>query len=133
MLLLLTVLMFSARCRLQWIVNESSWASIHSGRLEIVHFSLPSRVRFPGLYLDRFDHTSLHWRIRWEKSRFVFNLAVPIWLFVALAALPTIAAWRVGARVNRRLRSGCCLNCGYDRRGIPQDAVCPECSHEVAA
>lgn len=28
----------------------------------------------------------------------------------------------------RRVR-GRCLNCGYDRSGLPQSAVCPECGH----
>lgn len=52
---------------------------------------------------------------------------VPIWLLVLPVVLVTVAVWRIDVRARYRARVGCCLKCGYDRRGLGADAVCPEC------
>jgi hypothetical protein len=54
------------------------------------------------------------------------------WIGLALLALWALAfhcvcffgrAWTKEALVG----AGCCLNCGYDRRGLGAEVVCPEC------
>jgi hypothetical protein len=35
--------------------------------------------------------------------------------------------WTGGAMIVRRRRSWACKSCGYDRRGLAADTVCPEC------
>jgi hypothetical protein len=53
-----------------------------------------------------------------------FTLYVPLWLCAFLSATVALAIlrpWRLYVGV------GCCLGCGYDRRGLPDDAKCPEC------
>lgn len=44
-----------------------------------------------------------------------------------LLLIPAIIFWRGDLIARRRSRSGRCLRCGYDRRGIPAASVCPEC------
>lgn len=44
--------------------------------------------------------------------------------FVILAGVP--AGYRL-IRARRRSRKGKCATCGYDRTGLADDAVCPEC------
>jgi hypothetical protein len=55
------------------------------------------------------------------------DLVFPILPLAVVSGLP--AAWlAVGdLRISRRRRAGCCLSCGYDRRGLALDAECPEC------
>ncbi len=55
----------------------------------------------------------------------VFRIRVPYWIIFVLTA---IKPWRSIARFMRhvrRLRTGCCLFCGYDLRASPDR--CPEC------
>jgi hypothetical protein len=58
-----------------------------------------------------------------------FNVVIPTWapalLLLALAA----AAWRGPLRRRSRRRAGRCVQCSYDRRGLPDpaSAPCPEC------
>jgi len=53
---------------------------------------------------------------------------LPLWPGVAAALVATAAAWRLDT-LERRRRAGVnhCRNCGYDRRGLPPQTVCPEC------
>lgn len=55
------------------------------------------------------------------------RISLPLWCL----ALPFAARAFVTERRHRRLvtraRIGKCLNCGYDRAGVPAEAVCPEC------
>jgi rubrerythrin len=47
-----------------------------------------------------------------------------------LAGLGAVALWIEDARRRRAARAiaaGLCKKCGYDRRGLPADATCPEC------
>lgn len=62
----------------------------------------------------------------WSAARAKF------WALLAPAALATVAAWRLDARVRRRSRAGHCGSCGYDRTGVPAGAVCPECGQGAA-
>ena len=58
----------------------------------------------------------------------------PLYLMVACAAAVCVAnllKWLLYpgglSAAQRRARAGCCTGCGYERRGLAADAVCPEC------
>lgn len=58
-------------------------------------------------------------------------LVVPLWIPLAVVALPT--AWRRGRVLWRALfRRGGCAKCGYDLTGLaPGQGVCPECGSAI--
>jgi hypothetical protein len=60
-----------------------------------------------------------------------WEFAIPIWVFLVLAATPTGVSWRGWVRAQRRLNSGRCRACGYDLSGNP-GAMCPECGRAGA-
>jgi hypothetical protein len=57
-------------------------------------------------------------------ARFV---AVPLWLVSGPLLLMTAIAWRLDTLARRRAHAGSCPKCGYDRTGIGDDVICPEC------
>lgn len=56
----------------------------------------------------------------------------PAWLPSAVTIVPGLLLLRSGYRRWRR-RPGSCTRCGYDRRGISAEVVCPECGAAPAA
>jgi hypothetical protein len=56
---------------------------------------------------------------------------VPMWLVMAVLALPPGAAARRWMRERKRRSAGRCPRCGYDLRATPDR--CPECGAEPAA
>ena len=67
----------------------------------------------------------------WSFERFhagSFSLHfVPLWAPFLLSAAVTATAWRLDTLARRRARVGLCPKCGYNRIGLPPQAVCPEC------
>ncbi len=55
------------------------------------------------------------------------NLVVPLWALLVPTATVTLLAWRRDSMLRRRRRAGACLKCGYDRNGLAENTVCPEC------
>jgi hypothetical protein len=53
----------------------------------------------------------------------MFAAWIPLFVFGAPAAF----WWGRDLRAWRRVRAGRCRGCGYDRRGLAEKAVCPEC------
>jgi|ERR1051325_3913827 hypothetical protein len=51
----------------------------------------------------------------------------PLWIPLLPVALPAGTLWLLDIRRARRERADLCKGCGYDRRGIPPGAACPEC------
>lgn len=70
---------------------------------------------------------AIEWLARLDVRSNPWDVQVPIWSLVLPAALATAVAWRSDAIARRRFRAGACASCGYDRRGLADDAVCPEC------
>jgi hypothetical protein len=69
-----------------------------------------------------------------ERSRFPSAtstayeyISVPLWPGVAILSLLAAFAWITEIRMSRLLGAARCSCCGYDRRGLPADAKCPEC------
>jgi hypothetical protein len=55
---------------------------------------------------------------------------VPLWPFGTAALVVSALAWR-SWRVS--VRPWRCRGCGYDRRGLPEGAACPECATAITA
>jgi len=96
----------------------------------------------PGEYHGVLDAASMgyrwfHWS-SWETHSDVpriacHTLAFPYWFVVLIAAptglaLPLWHTWRQWVRY-RRLKRGCCIDCGYDLRASSER--CPECGRPV--
>ncbi len=57
----------------------------------------------------------------WEATE------IALWPFVVLAVGGALWFWWRDAMLRRRERMGACVQCGYDRVGLAEDAACPEC------
>ena len=72
------------------------------------------------IWLETPQHTDYHVR----------EIGFPFWALCALlAAYPTVALIRGPIRRRRWRRSGLCLKCGYNLRGLIEPR-CPECATE---
>jgi hypothetical protein len=82
----------------------------------------------PHAILDGDDHAISHYPMNFVYDAFWWVLHAPFWLAGALlfAVGVTMADFALG-RKSRRRAAGLCVHCGYDRKGIAGDAVCPEC------
>ncbi len=58
---------------------------------------------------------------------------VPLWIPFLVSAVATLAIWKWPDSAVRRRRSGRCVECGYDRRGLVVGAACPECGAAAPA
>jgi hypothetical protein len=60
------------------------------------------------------------------NQKLVFVL-IPVWIPLALTALPAGLLWRADRRQRARAKFRGCPNCNYDRTGLAAHAPCPEC------
>ena len=54
-------------------------------------------------------------------------LGIPLWCPAAITLAACLIASRLDSLARRRERKHLCAKCGYDRRGLASDMVCPEC------
>jgi hypothetical protein len=54
-------------------------------------------------------------------------IVVPLWMFAAPGLIGVVGFGFLRRRHRRRVAGSACVACGYDRRGLPEAAVCPEC------
>jgi hypothetical protein len=106
-----------------WTGHGALWYERHEVRL-----SVPRRKNWDVGWAWGDDRDrGWCWLPRYESG--LFNprqdlwIALPLWPFVAAAAIFAAIHWR------RALRHppGSCPACGYSRAGLAADAVCPEC------
>jgi hypothetical protein len=80
-----------------------------------------SAMKWKPLYEPRHDSTLLG---GFNPTRVWFSL--PLWAPISLLGLVGAAPWGIVIR-RQRAKLGLCRSCGYDRRGLAEDAPCPEC------
>jgi hypothetical protein len=81
--------------------------------------------------IGRAEVQTKHWRwMPWSSNGTWREAVIPLWpLTVGCAAT---VCWLWLPRAARRGRAGRCPTCAYDRCGLPEDAVCPECGAKPA-
>lgn len=68
------------------------------------------------------------WKFDWHSNPSYLFCSIPLWpVVLALIIANCCWYWRNAAK---RLRPGCCTQCGYDLRATPER--CPECGHAAA-
>jgi hypothetical protein len=144
-LLLTGALVASAGWSIQrrWHGISLERGTYHSGEVQLDHgvlrWELHGERPVPGFFDDLVDWSSFEsgygllegWDllpvIRGEDdgvfARGEVRLPLP-WLVVTA---PTVLMWIGVWRRRGRGRAGCCSGCGYDRKGLAQEAACPEC------
>lgn len=70
---------------------------------------------------------SMLWGFDWRRSGRDVEFQGPLWVLVPIAIAPAWFLARKDLRARSRVRAGRCPSCGYDRRGLVGDVVCPEC------
>jgi hypothetical protein len=88
-----------------------------------------TRIMRPVLWRNS---ASMEWWFRWALTGNSRCASIPFWAPLTLSAAITAFAWRKEAIARRRARQHACPSCGYDRRGLSSDTVCPECSASFA-
>jgi len=112
------------------IPSRSVEVEVRAGQIEV------TRVLFQG---SPFVFQLVPWQV-WRAPTvdysnapgFDFEVREPIfrcklWMPVTVLAVAAALCWRLDGRAARRHRNGCCVQCGYDRRGLGPDVPCPEC------
>jgi hypothetical protein len=117
------------------VVLAVLWAIIR-GRFSGVVFPafpvIPEGMPHDGLFLGsppdaNMDAALSVWlpMLRRVGSRMVMH--VPLWIPLAMTALPAGFLWRADRQRRALLKRGGCPNCHYDRTGLAAGAPCPEC------
>jgi ssDNA-binding Zn-finger/Zn-ribbon topoisomerase 1 len=110
-------------------LRDHSWASIvhggfTTGRWREEPFAFYLDVAWDLPPREPWRLTLLPW---WFRSKFAWQVAVPLWPVVACAAACTLGGWCMDGRAAARMRAHLCPKCNYDRAGLVKGAVCPEC------
>ncbi len=113
-----------------WRIGTHAGLNVNGGMLGVVWFGADHGAD-TGWTLMRTPEVSLLPRMPEVGSVVGLNgawyVTIPIWM-LALPALAMAVFFRHRhARVVRSERAGLCQQCAYDRRGLPSDAICPEC------
>lgn len=108
------------------IASESTISAMPGGTVE-QRGGKPPNPRIAGAITVSGQTLRLSFRPPYVYERYT----VSMWLLAALVLLPawwfllmTVIRWR---RTRTRRRRGLCTECGYDLRGNPSSAACPEC------
>jgi hypothetical protein len=68
------------------------------------------------------------WMPRVESNWMGELVIVPLWIPTTLLVAVSLPLWHADLRTRHRKRLGLCLRCGYNRRGLAENAAaCPEC------
>jgi hypothetical protein len=117
----------STKAWVEWVGPRGRHVGVMSG---VIGVSQDTKglydTRAPGFYAE-FEDADMEWWFYKSPPATFWEFDVPLWFPALLCLLPTAYAWRVEAVLRRRARASLCPACGYDRAGLPADAVCPEC------
>jgi hypothetical protein len=119
-----------------WGTGEQVAVSVERGAIRVDRFVAwvgspmqPRRVEVHARPRWRSDGPRFEWKYSMETNAWTpksWRLCVPLWTPVTGVALPAGLLWLL--RWLKRRMPHCCMNCGYDRRGLPAaDTPCPEC------
>ena len=67
-----------------------------------------------------------HWNLAFWMFHFR-SACIPLWGPLVVVALATVSAWHLDTFARRRALLNLCPKCNYDRIGLADGAVCPEC------
>lgn len=83
--------------------------------------------RLPGFHSGRM-HVPLEWLPSRQLLANGWSVFVPFWIPAALVLTCTLGLLAIIAKRRFQRRGEHCKRCGYDRRGLTPDAICPECA-----
>jgi hypothetical protein len=63
----------------------------------------------------------------WHESRNGWSVHVPLWAPAIVSIAASALAWRLDTLARRRAKLNLCAKCNYDRTGLANNVVCPEC------
>jgi len=68
-----------------------------------------------------------YWLPEIQDDRYWWSITLPLWVFAVPTLFAVAIGWKCENAARRRVRTGLCRSCNYDRTGLPEGAVCPEC------
>lgn len=112
-----------------WYPDPRTMIVLGNGQVTVMYSRYSDARDFTPASTDANPHGGGQW---WWYPRFFDGgngtwAHLPLWCLFAAVLIPTAMLWyRDSARYRRRhpLR---CAGCGYDRRGLGFEVVCPEC------
>jgi hypothetical protein len=130
-LLLVSSMIASFHSTISWTSGTGRFGfGMRSGAFVLLWLPQVSQAQ-PRKHLTRgFSVTSHGWHFRsdylvmprYESTTWATGVTVPLWLLLALLAVPVAFVWRR----DRRAKPGHCEHCGYNLTGNVS-GVCPEC------
>jgi len=111
-----------------WAGSRGSMVWLEGGRIYIIRQNV---TNYPAEHVG-WAYGSHDTPFRWwyeDRLAWPFGIAMPIWpLTIVLGVGTWVGRWvRHRARVRTALIA--CVHCGYERKGLLPDSVCPECGH----
>jgi hypothetical protein len=108
----------------------STLAQLSAGEVSVTWFQ--GRARHwpgPGWHIEGERRIpEWRWKVRWSTELRIQQIAVPLYLPLAVLALPTVWLFYRDRRSVRWSREGRCAGCGYDLSGV--SGKCPECGRD---
>src|SRR5262245_18640253 len=124
----------SAWAYVGWWSATGTHVIVAKGALSLSWYQVgPSGDPAAGWQAESQHTPSLVWRGFWLRSPASWRLVVPLWPLLVATFLTAATAWRWDVLARRRALAGKCPTCGYDCRGLPARAACPECGSSTAA
>ncbi|HZW08668.1 MAG TPA: hypothetical protein VFF69_02085 [Phycisphaerales bacterium] len=124
--LLLGAFILSLRCHVT-IRQPNTWRiEISAGAARINWDTGPPTAAPGSTQYDAGTHsTPVEWWPRAHRRVGWPGIILPLWLPALATGVPAAVMWRRALRPS----AGLCPRCRYARRGLPENAPCPECGH----